>query len=152
MDEIRPFKFHVEEHIGLDADAYFLTITLKPKLYKYSSITQLELTNNTVYQILYRCSKSFICVAEHTQAGNIHYHAVVAFGDKLRKIMMINMFKRNKDIGFVKIEDLPIVNKTKVSEYITKDLYVNHKIFRSCAGHNPRYHMCSCDYTTTYCC
>lgn len=118
----------------------FLTVTLKPKLYKYSSITQLEVTNHTLYGILYTTADDFLCVAEHTKQGNIHYHAIVNCSTKYSKILMLNKLKKAKEIGFIKFDD-EINSITKTAEYMVKDVIENKKIFQSVNGSKPRFIM-----------
>lgn len=131
-----PLQLHEVIHFIDKAPSTFMTITLKPKLYKYSSLTQLELTNNVVFGYLYACVDDFICVAEHTANGNIHYHAIIQ-ASKSQKILLINKLKKERLLGFIKLEPDTIRNPLKCSEYITKDVVSNSKIFRSVQGHNP---------------
>lgn len=118
----------------------FLTITLKPKLYKYSSITQLELTNNVLFNILYRHTIDFAVVSEHTQNANIHYHCVISFRDKHDTIALINFLKKSKDFGFIKL-DKCVHNIIRCAEYMTKDLYITARTFCSVPGHKPDFSM-----------
>ena len=118
----------------------FLTITIKPKLYKYNSITQLEMVNSSLYKLLFKHTDKYVCVAEHTKQANIHFHAIVSFVDTSRKIGLINSLKNHKDIGFIKF-DSEISNDIKCSEYMTKDLYENYKYFTSMKGKAPLYFM-----------
>lgn len=118
----------------------FLTITLQPKLYKFSSITQLEITNNDVYKILLTTCDDYICVAEHTEAGNVHYHALVSHNNKSGIILTANKLKKNRNLGFIKITT-DIKNKKKCAEYLLKSLRENDKIFSSNPGHKPWCYM-----------
>lgn len=80
----------------------FVTITIKPKLYKYQSTTQYELTFPEIRTILHNTS-DVIGNVELTNDGNIHYHAIVLFQSKLQRITFLNTAKRNRSLGFVKI-------------------------------------------------
>lgn len=128
------------EYIRNCTQPYFLTVTLKPKLYKYSSVTQLELTNHDLFTILYQTTASYHCVAEHTTAGNVHYHIIFDTINSHSAILLINRLKKNKNYGFVKL-DKDISNQLKCAEYMTKDLYSTAKIFTSVNGHRPYYYM-----------
>lgn len=118
----------------------FLTVTLPPKYYKYSSITQLEITNNELYKILLTTCDSFICIAEHTQAGNVHYHALISHSNKYGTILTCNKLKKSRLFGFIKV-NTEINNKSKCAEYMIKDLKENDKIFSSLPGHKPWCYM-----------
>lgn len=142
-EAVQEVAYNLKDFLERHNNSYFLTITLKPKLYKFTSVTQLELTNHDVYAILYRNSVDYIVVAEHTQAGNIHYHAVVAFSGKLQRIQLLNMFKKNRALGFVKLDPEPVSNKVATANYMTKELYENYRILTAVRGHNPRIWMTS---------
>lgn len=118
----------------------FITITLKPKLYKYSSITQLEITNHELYNILYCSTKDFIAVAEHTKQGNIHYHAIFSAQTNVSNILLMNKLKKNKNFGFIKF-DGEIKCKRSCAEYLYKDVYNTMHVCRSNKGGFPRYIM-----------
>lgn len=120
---------------------YFLTITIKPKFYEFSSVTQLELTNDIVYGILYSCVNDFICVAEHTKNGNVHYHAVITFEEKSRGVLLLNKLKKQRELGFIKLDAQSIQSIEATAEYLTKDLYDSMKVFTSVKGHKPRWYM-----------
>lgn len=122
--------------------AHFLTVTLKPKLYRFSSITQLELTNHDLYQILYVTTSSYHCVAEHTSSGNVHYHILFDTINDYSAIMLINKLKKHRSFGFVKL-DKEIYDLLKCAEYMTKEIYNTSKIFTSVNGRRPYYYMTS---------
>lgn len=119
----------------------FLTITLKPKIYKYSSITQLELTNYTVFEILQNTSDKYVCIAEHTQVGNVHYHALVYHQQSFQLVSTLNKLKKCKYIGFIQTNGKPIEEITKCSEYMVKSLEENKKLFNAVRGNKPKFIM-----------
>lgn len=121
--------------------AKFITVTLKPKVYKYSSITQLELTNNVLYQILYNCTDSFICVAEHTKQGNVHYHALVYFHTDSSFILLMNKLRKQKEFGFIHTNGNIIQSHKECAKYILKDIKNNDIVFSSAKGRKPYYLM-----------
>lgn len=111
----------------------FVTITLKPKLYKYQSLTQFELTHLDIESCLYRHSTAYMSV-ELTSDGNVHYHAICHFGTKLQRIHMMNMFKKNRQIGFVKITPNPIESLeslTRSAHYLVKSISDTSKVLHS---------------------
>lgn len=137
-----PNSHQIIEYLRSCRHAHFLTVTLKPKLYKFSSITQLELTNNDLFHILYGSTASYHCVSEHTSSGNVHYHILFDTINEYSAIMLINKLKKHRSFGFVKL-DKDIHDLVKVSEYMTKDLYNTAKIFTSVNGRKPYYYMTS---------
>lgn len=54
---------------------YELTITLLPKLYKYTSNEQFEKTKNFINSLR---GYKVTCVAELTQTFNVHYHMIIS--------------------------------------------------------------------------
>jgi hypothetical protein len=141
--------FNVEDLIAFvrkyGADrCYFLTVTLKPKLYKFSSVTQLELSNNILYNELYKNTLDYWVVSEHTGMCNVHYHSIVTFRDEACKIQLVNKLKKNKELGFIKLDSKPIQNMRACCEYMTKELYNTMKVFTSVNGHRPHYWMNGC--------
>lgn len=140
----------VVNYLHDNKESYFATFTLKPKLYKYTSITQLELTNNELFSVLHQCSENFICVAEHTKAGNVHYHAIITFRDNLQRLFLCNRIKKQRLFGFMKLDAEPISNIQGVANYMTKDLYTTCKIFTSTPGRRPRYTMTNQQWHNNY--
>lgn len=125
---IRTSQAYISDIIHDNKETYFITITIKPKFYKYTSVTQFELSNGEVVGIFNTLTKDYIVVPEHTKAGNIHYHAVVTFREDTQRISFINKLKKNSTLGFVKFDTNEIRNSLKVMEYMTKDLYETLKI------------------------
>lgn len=139
----------VYEFIGEHPNSLFFTITLKPKLYKYSSITQLELTNMKLFHLIYSCCRHYIVVAEHTKQGNVHYHAIVDVDD-LSKMLLLNLLKKQKEFGFIKMDPNQIVHKKACAEYLCKSLRDNKKIFHASPNHKPMFVMTSYYYKSLY--
>lgn len=117
----------------------FITVTLRPKLYKYSSVTQLELSNNILYNILDTYCVDWACVAEHTGGGNIHYHAIVLYLGSAA-LSMINTIKKNKNFGMIKF-DKSINNLNRAKDYVLKSLNETRKVCHGNNGHKPYYCM-----------
>lgn len=123
----------------VSSKSMFLTVTLPPKLYKFSSVTQLEITNKILYSILNATTDDYFVLAEHTKQGNIHYHAMVTCSEKRRYVLLMNKLKTNRSFGFIKLID--IGNYNKCAEYMYKDVYDNDIIFKSVRGHQPEWFM-----------
>lgn len=107
-------------------DYMALTITLKPKLYTYQTITQYEMTINYISSIL-RQAKSGTYVTEITKAGNIHYHAVIKTRDKSNGIYIINAIRKNRLIGFYKVKEI------KDSKHLEDEFKYLHKDIKETA-------------------
>lgn len=119
-----------ESRITPSGDTFFLTITLKPTIYEYSSVTQYEMTRGALLKI-FSSAQSFVMVPEHTGTGNIHYHALVQFRDTITRINIINRLKRNKFIGFIKVNSKPVKSEKYFRneiKYIIKKVHENVKI------------------------
>lgn len=137
QDETTKIVNKYENRMG--PNLMFITITLKPKLYKFQATTQYELTVCEIQHIFnQRCNDTtFVC--EITEAGNIHYHAMTIFTDKVRKLCFIDAIKRNKHFGFMKITPNSIDhidNLTRSANYLTKELLVTSKILNK-PGYTP---------------
>lgn len=109
----------------------FTTLTLSPKIYKYQPITQYELTVNDIEKYLrsYTCKTTYS--VELTQDGNVHYHTISYFNDKLQKLLFINSIKKNKTLGFLKITSNPIITPeqlNRAAQYLIKELNITAKI------------------------
>lgn len=103
--------------------AWFMTVTLKPKVYKYSTTTQFELSVQELEHICILHSTAFAFVPEITKQGNVHYHGWITFFDTLNKIHFINNIKkRHNMLGFLKINDQPIEEVDRTYQYIIKEL------------------------------
>lgn len=113
-----------------------ITLTLKPKLYKYQSLTQYELTVHDIKVLMYSLTNRYVLSTELTSNGNIHYHVIAGFRDKYQRVMLINKMRRNRKLGFhkfsndiVKAEDL-----ASTVDYIIKDIKTTKRIL-----HNTNY-------------
>lgn len=107
-----------------------ITVTLSPKLYKYKSFTQYEITINELRKLCDNQTERYVFTPEVTQAGNIHYHVLCRFNTRLQKITMINKLKGNKLFGFSKISN-PCDNYERVNTtlaYILKDTSMTQKV------------------------
>lgn len=106
---------------------YFITITLKPDLYKYSSITQYEMTVNAVKEILAKYNNYYVMVAEHTADANIHYHAMIVPRDRYANIALINKLKKGRLFGFIKQNSEPVIERQRTFNYLKKELFYTQK-------------------------
>lgn len=134
MSEISPFD-QINEHY-LDLIRMFelsyntsykncmsITLTLNPKLYKYCSITQYELSVLEVKSLLHQLSES-LCSVELTAVGNIHYHIIAHEKDKFRWISFFNKLrKKSRVFGFNSHKSINCAEHLHVSlMYLIKDL------------------------------
>lgn len=138
---------HVLKSIGI---CYFFTITLRPKIFKYSSITQLELTLADIAKKLYRYTSHFVIVAELTKQGNVHYHAICSFSEAYRKNLMVDAFKKDKICGFIHTDGNVIEDMKRVADYITKDVYNTIRVIRQHRGYIPRFYTSSQEFTEMF--
>jgi hypothetical protein len=107
----------------LQGMTHFITITIKPKLYKYTSHTQFDLTWVHVHCVLMRAYES-IFVAEHTKQGNIHYHAMFK-GDNMAFMSIINGLKKDRMLGHIHVSppfDGGLACKARAYIYMCKDV------------------------------
>lgn len=114
--------------------SYFITITLKPKLYKYSSTTQYELSYGTIQHILHTTVQDYEVVPEHTKDGNLHYHAWIYSSNPCAKILCLNRLKRDRSLGYIKLTPEIIIKEDqiiRVQEYLCKEFSYTVKILRS---------------------
>lgn len=107
---------------------WFITITLKPKLYKYSSVTQYEMSVNIVEAILRNHTDSYVLVTELTASANIHYHAIIQIRDKYQMCTLLNKIKRVRELGNSKVNDKPVVELQRTFEYMLKEVNVTRKV------------------------
>jgi hypothetical protein len=112
--------------------SYFVTITLDPKLYKYTSLTQFEMTACEVHNIIDHASLDYGCVAELTDDANVHYHAWIDFRSYSHRIQFINRIKKCRILGFIKINKEPIENVVRVYDYMIKQYKITKQYINSC--------------------
>lgn len=120
------FHFCSKENIMV-----MVTITLNPKMYKYKSFTQYEISINEVRRLCDTLSYRYVFVPELTAQGNIHYHVLARFHTRLQEITFVNKTKSKSPIfGFSKLSkpcsELSEVNRCL--HYMFKDLELSRKI------------------------
>lgn len=104
------------------------TLTLKPKLYTYQTITQYEMTHNELINIINQVHDYVYCT-EITKTGNIHYHFVVKTNDKLRLVNLVNKIRKNRLFGFYKAIPINSIDHLhKAIMYLVKDVYETMQI------------------------
>lgn len=109
---------------------FFVTLTLPPKMYKYASITQWEITSGVISDIFMQWG-GIIVVPELTHDANIHYHGIIKFHDVVKKCQFIDKCKRNRDIGYIKVTKNPLIKLEEWQRaiyYLLKDLPDTHKV------------------------
>lgn len=124
-DEVRSM------HIRCTELTYFLTLTLKPAFYKFKSTLQRELTQNQICTRLREHTSEFVITVELTQQGNVHYHSIAVFKDKVNMFNWINSQKGRASVGYVRVTPNPITfqdNMIRSKEYLIKDVDTTSKI------------------------
>lgn len=135
-DEVNAIEQQAREYLinYMGEDLIFITITLKPRLYKFQSMTQYEMSVNEVTAILCNSVRA-VMGCELTKDGNVHYHAIVKFRDKLNRINVVNCLRRKKNlIGYYKLTDNAIShtdNLERSIRYLTKDLLDTQNILHT---------------------
>jgi len=112
-------------------DMLFITITLPPTLYKYPAITQYLMTENYLLSYFKKTSVYWGFCPELTKQGNVHYHAIAVFGHALHKHAFIQLIKKSKNFGFIKITEAPINhidNLTRSCVYLLKDFDITKRV------------------------
>lgn len=113
----------------------FMTVTLPPRFYKFTSITQYELTKNELCRLLEAGTDWAWCVVELTREGNVHYHIIASTHYKHQIIGFINKVKRSKSFGYVKLSpDIQTPESlTRSINYLCKDLESSRKVLHTSA-------------------
>lgn len=117
-----------------------VTITLNPKVYKYKSFLQYEMTINEMRRLCDNQTYRYVMVPELTKQGNIHYHCLCRFQTRLQEITFINKTKTKSPLfGFSKVskpcESLKSVNQC--IHYMFKDLVLTRKVL-TYANYKPK--------------
>lgn len=118
-------------HIRCTELTRFITFTLKPKYYKFQAGLQRELTQNTICTRLKEYTSEFVVTVELTQQGNIHYHAIAVFKNRVNMFQWMNLEKGRTSLGITRVTPNPITfqeNMTRSKEYLIKDVEVTSKI------------------------
>lgn len=99
----------------------FVTITLSPKIYGGTVLSQYYQTYGIISRILEKFCFDYYMMPEVTSAGNVHYHGWAMMRNLRRIPFMINEIKKKRNIlGFVKIDKIT-TGYTKILCYIIKD-------------------------------
>lgn len=123
-----------ELYSSMSDDLCFITITLKPRLYKFLSTTQYEMTVNEIEHIYKTMTEKTVYSTELTVDGNIHYHSITKFRDKCFRINFINKMKKNRLFGYIKITDAPIKYADQLersAQYLLKDVLATERILHT---------------------
>lgn len=113
--------------------AHFVTITLDPKSYKFCASVQHDMTVNFIETLLYDTCSNFQCTPELTEDGNVHYHAWLIFNDITSRMIFIDRIKRNRLLGFMKINKEVIAEEHvgRVQEYLCKSFDITCKVIKT---------------------
>lgn len=111
--------------------SYFFTVTLSPKLYKYSITTQYELTQCKMIDVLEVHAHTYNFVPEITSTGNIHYHGWVSLTSAFHRFKILDKFKNKQMFGFIKLTPECILTKesaVRVCNYMNKEIEQTKKL------------------------
>lgn len=116
-----------KQHMPVSENTYFITVTLKPKVYKFLTATQFDITRLHLIEQLHKHTDKFIIVPEVTKLGNVHYHGIIHSSRGI--VSFINAIKKQgkNNIGFMKVTPNPLDSKENLDrayEYVTKDLNI----------------------------
>lgn len=111
--------------IQWSSQPWFITITLRPELYKLRVKAQYKKTIEHVKHILALATNKYVVIAETTKAGNIHYHALAEFKEGNTKLMasvIVDVIKGHKYLGNTKVNDTQVSedNMSRTVEYLFK--------------------------------
>lgn len=108
---------------------YSFTITLLPRLYKYSPEDQYDHTYMNVAEVLRGLSSRVELIAELTPKNmNVHYHGKIQFQESKEdcRKKFIDAFRGSKLVGFVSITQTE--DDKGWYEYIHKDVVTTKKL------------------------
>lgn len=110
----------------------FITLTLRPKLYKFPVVEQLTRSTKMFKDIvsqLYNCEGSL--VAELTEQANVHFHLWIKCQYDFDYLRLVDAWKK---IGFSKITTTPIINNAqilRVEKYLLKQQEIRDELFHN---------------------
>lgn len=106
---------------------YEFTLTLRPRLYKYTAQEQFDYVYNTLRSILdkYKCSM----IAELTGENNIHMHAKIELKDFKERNNLINKL-RSYHMTFGKKTITQLINEPKYDAYMLKDIAITMQVIK----------------------
>lgn len=110
---------------------YFITITLKPIMYKTPDKLQYLVHIKLLSELLQ--DYEYLIIPEHTKSYNIHFHGIIRsrmdlnnYKKKPFDFYVHKIFRNHKTIGFIKVE--PINDFNKCMLYILKDIEKTYEI------------------------
>jgi len=103
----------------------FMTITLKPDMYKMRARRQYNRTIQSVKDILNVFCERYILIPELTEACNVHYHAIVSFKPQelvqFAKDKFIDVIRIHRVLGNTKINKMPVIDVKRTVDYMLKE-------------------------------
>jgi len=105
---------------------WFITITIRPELYKLKAKSQYKKTIEHVKHILNMATNKYVLVVELTKNNNIHYHAIAEFKENNTKVMasiIVDVIKGHSYLGMTKVNDTQVqdINMGRTIDYLFKD-------------------------------
>lgn len=99
-------------------NTWFLTVTLKPSIFPKPAAYQFVASINPFIKILEKYCYDYSYVTELTEHANVHYHAWIELRNNNHKYRIINEFKKDKVLGFCKINTEPIYDTDRTYAYM----------------------------------
>jgi len=128
--------------------AYFMTVSLKPDLYKWCARKQLKLTFDKLSRYIKIYSNKFLMVAELTKKNNIHYHIIIHFNDILyADTLLMETLKTSNEFGNTMINEKVITETQRTFEYCVKDINKTYTIVNKVKYGKPGYTLLYDVYT-----
>lgn len=124
-----------------DSCDYHMTVTLKPRLYKYTVQEQIDLTAEKLRIVLIDTLNT--CVIECTKSYNIHYHIIfkvpLHLTNNPRKFIIDRLRNFHNFFGYIKIDQ--VIHYDKYIDYIRKDINETRKHIFGCVVLKDDYHI-----------
>lgn len=100
-----------------------ITVTLHPKLYKYTAVEQFDMTRSMIRDALLDQYAIISIVAELTSQHNIHYHCYVkTYKDYTQKYVKKTHDKLRKILQFGKRQITQVQYENSYIDYLQKDI------------------------------
>jgi len=105
-----------------------ITVTLSPKMYKYTASEQLDMTRSLIKEALSNRNAISTIVAELTSQHNIHYHCYVkTYKDYSDIYVKYTHDKLRKIINFGKRQITQVQFENSYIDYLQKDISKTYK-------------------------
>lgn len=106
----------------------FITITLLPKIYKYTANEQFSRMRSVLINVLNVACKEWVLHAELTEQANVHYHGWYTEAFPGATLQLLDCFKGYT--GFIQVNKQPITDIKRTYEYMRKSDEVTRKFIK----------------------